>query len=123
MKVNSNSVLLDDSSALELEELVDVAAINDTEDTEETNEIDKLKREIAQKETEYNSVKVKCDLVTLSFEQVTKKIDTIDKDYKDAIATIDSQKLKIQQFEEKIINSLRKYLVKFKIYYCSILTL
>ena len=66
MQVNSNSVLLDDSSPLELEELVDVASNNDTEDTEATNEIDRLKSELAQKETEYNSLKSKCDLVSLN---------------------------------------------------------
>ena len=59
MQVNSNSVLLDDSSALEFEELVDVASNNDTE---ETNEIDRLESELARKETEYNSLKSKCDL-------------------------------------------------------------
>ena len=61
-------------------------------------------RPVTYKEKEYSDLKAKSDLVSKSFDQVTKKIETIEQDYGVAQDIIESLKLKIHQFEEKIIN-------------------
>ena len=69
-----------------------------------TQDIKRLESDILIKEKVYSDLKAKSDLVSKSFDQVTKKIETIEQDYGVAQNMIESQKLKIHLFEEKIIN-------------------
>ena len=88
---------------LELEELPEVTP---SESIRQNNneEVNRLKDVLALKVTEYNNLKAKSDVVSLHFDQVTKKVGIFEKDYNDALATIASQKVIIQRCEEKVIN-------------------
>ena len=63
-------------------------------------EINGLKLEIARKDIAYASLKSKCDLLSSSFDQVTKKVEGIEKSVKDSEDIIKTQACDIQKFKE-----------------------
>ena len=104
MRVDSDNLTLDTVPSLELEELADVPPTEAPDESAGHEEIRRLKDEISRKDKEYSDLKAKSDLVYKSFDQVTKKIETIVEDYGVAQDIIATQKLKIQKCDEKIIN-------------------
>ena len=65
-------------------------------------EINGLKLEIARKDIAYASLKSKCDLLSSSFDQVTKKVEGIEKSVKDSEDIRKTQVYDIQKYKESI---------------------
>ena len=76
--------------------------------TRDDGEFDRLKQEIKMKDAEYSSLKSKSDLLSESFEQVTKKIESIEKEHKEAVDNLATYKSRIEQLEEQVKGSSAK---------------
>ena len=62
--------------------------------TAKDEEIYRLKQEIKQKDAECSILKSKCDFTIFSFDKIKMKIDTVEKDFKESLDTVDLIKLK-----------------------------
>ena len=66
------------------------------------NEISKLESEIAKKDLEYKGLQSKCYLLSSSFEQLTNKIEIVERNFKESVETIETQKSDIQKYKDSV---------------------